>query len=112
MKQKLVFAKKIKKEDGLVNFLDAKKLYLKYKAYSYWPGIFLESELKLKDIELVEENSINKEGEILKISKDFIVIGCKKGSLKIKTLQAPSKKAISSVDFIRGQRLEVGDILL
>lgn len=106
------FCKKIKKEDGLVNFLDAKKLYLKYKAYSYWPGIFLESELKLKDIELVEENSINKEGEILKISKDFIVIGCKKGSLKIKTLQAPSKKAISSVDFIRGQRLEVGDILL
>ncbi len=106
------FCKKIKKEDGLVNFLDAKKLYLKYKAYSYWPGIFLESELKLKDIELVEENSINKEGEILEISKDFIVIGCKKGSLKIKTLQAPSKKAISSVDFIRGQRLEVGDILL
>lgn len=106
------FCKKIKKEDGLVNFLDAKKLYLKYKAYSYWPGIFLESELKLKDIELVEENSINKEGEILEISKDFIVIGCKKGSLKIKTLQAPSKKAISSVDFIRGQRLEVGDILV
>ncbi len=106
------FCKKIKKEDGLVNFLDAKKLYLKYKAYSYWPGIFLESELKLKDIELVEENSINKEGEILEISKDFIVIGCKKGSLKIKTLQAPSKKAISSVDYIRGQRLEVGNILL
>jgi methionyl-tRNA formyltransferase len=106
------FCKKIKKDDGLVNFLNAKKLYLKYKAYSYWPGVFLESELKLKDIELCEEESINKEGEILEISKDFIVIGCKKGSLKIKTLQAPSKKAISSVDFIRGQRLEVGDILV
>ncbi len=106
------FCKKIKKDDGLVNFLNAKKLYLKYKAYSYWPGVFLESELKLKDIELCEEESINKEGEILEISKDFIVIGCKKGSLKVKTLQAPSKKAISSVDFIRGQRLEVGDILV
>ena len=106
------FCKKIKKDDGLVNFLNAKKLYLKYKAYSYWPGVFLESELKLKDIELYEEESINKEGEILEISKDFIVIGCKKGSLKVKTLQAPSKKAISSVDFIRGQRLEVGDILV
>lgn len=106
------FCKKIKKDDGLVNFLNAKKLYLKYKAYSYWPGVFLESELKLKDIELYEEESINKEGKILEISKDFIVIGCKKGSLKVKTLQAPSKKAISSVDFIRGQRLEVGDILV
>ncbi len=105
------FCKKIKKDDGLVNFSNAKNLYLKYKAYSYWPGIFLESELKLKDINLVETDSVNEEGKILEISKNFIVIGCKKGSLKIATLQAPSKKAISSVDYIRGQRLEVGDLL-
>ena len=88
----VTFCKKIKKDDGLVDFGDAKKLFLKYKAYSYWPGIFLSSELKLKDIELNEELSQNNEGEILEINKDFILIGCKKGSLKIKTLQAPSKK--------------------
>ena len=40
------FCKKIKKEDGLIDFSNAKKLYQKYKAYSFWPGIFLESELK------------------------------------------------------------------
>ncbi len=108
----VTFCKKIKKDDGLVDFCDAKKLFLKYKAYSYWPGVFLSSELKLKDIELNEELSQNNEGEILEINKDFILIGCKKGSLKIKTLQAPSKKAMSSVDFVRGQRLEVGNILV
>ena len=108
----VTFCKKIKKDDGLVDFGDAKKLFLKYKAYSYWPGIFLSSELKLKDIELNEELSQNNEGEILEINKDFILIGCKKGSLKIKILQAPSKKAMSSVDFVRGQRLEVGSILV
>lgn len=106
------FCKKIKKEDGLVDFLDAKRLILKYKAYSYWPGIFLSSELKLKDIELNEEISINNPGEILDIKKDYILVACKKGSLKIKTLQSPSKKAISSVDFVRGQRLEVGNIII
>jgi len=106
------FCKKIKKDDGLVDFSDAKKLILKYKAYSYWPGIFLESELKLKDIELNEITSPNKEGEILEIASDYILIGCVKGSLKIRTLQAPSKKAMSSIDFIRGQRLEVGSILV
>lgn len=105
------FCKKIKKEDGLVDFLNAKKLFLKYKAYSFWPTIFLNSELKLKDIELLEEYSTNIAGEILQIDRDFIVIGCEKGSLKIKTLQAPSKKEINSVEYIRGQRLEVGDIL-
>ena len=108
----VTFCKKIKKDDGLVDFCDARKLFLKYKAYSYWPGVFLSSELKLKDIELNEELSQNNEGEILEINKDFILIGCKKGSLKIKTLQAPSKKAMSSVDFVRGQRLEVGSILV
>ncbi|WP_123377749.1 methionyl-tRNA formyltransferase [Aliarcobacter butzleri] len=105
------FCKKIKKENGLVDFSDAKNLFLKYKAYSFWPGIFLESELKLKDVELQEETSQNEAGKILDICKDYIIVGCKKGSLKIKTLQAPSKKAINSVDFVRGQRVEIGDIL-
>ena len=106
------YCKKIKKDHGLVNFSNAKNLYLKYKAYSYWPGVFLKSELKLKDVELIETTSINEEGEILEIAKDFIIVGCKKGSLKIKTLQAPSKNAINAIDFIRGQRIQVRDILV
>jgi methionyl-tRNA formyltransferase len=105
------FCKKIKKEDGLVDFFNAKKLYQKYKAYSFWPGIFLKSELKLKDIELNEETSINNQGQVLEISNDYIIIGCEVGSLKIKTIQAPSKKAINAVDYIRGQRLELNKIL-
>ena len=106
------FCKKIKKEHGIVDFSDAKKLILKYKAYSYWPGVFLDSELKLKDIELNELFSINKQGEVLEISKDYVIVGCEKGSLKIKTLQAPSKKAINSVEYLRGQRIEIGNILI
>ncbi len=106
------YCKKIKKDHGLVNFSNAKNLYLKYKAYSYWPGVFLKSELKLKDVELIETTSLNEEGEILEIAKDFIIVGCKKGSLKIKTLQAPSKNAINAIDFIRGQRIQVRDILV
>lgn len=105
------FCKKIKKEHGLVDLLNAKKLYLKYKAYSFWPGIFLESGLKLKDVKLVEENSSNEEGTILELNKDSVVIACKKGSIEVKTLQAPSKKAINAVDFLKGKRVSVGDIL-
>ncbi|MFA9373346.1 MAG: methionyl-tRNA formyltransferase [Poseidonibacter sp.] len=108
----VTFCKKIKKDNGLVDFSSAKKLYLKYKAYSYWPGIFLESGLKLKDIELLENESSNKSGNILEIKKDYIIVACSQGSLKIKTLQAPSKKAVCSVDYIRGQRLEEGSVLV
>ncbi|MCT7463915.1 methionyl-tRNA formyltransferase [Aliarcobacter cryaerophilus] len=105
------FCKKIKKEDGEVDFNSAKKLFSKYKAYSFWPGIFLKSELKLKDIEFVENSSQNISGEILEIAKDYIVVGCNQGRLKIRTLQAPSKNSINSVEYIKGKRLTIGDIL-
>lgn len=105
------FCKKIKKEDGEVDFNCAKKLFSKYKAYSFWPGIFLKSELKLKDIEFVENSSQNISGEILEIAKDYIVVACNQGRLKIRTLQAPSKNSINSVEYIKGKRLTIGDIL-
>ena len=105
------YCKKIKKEHGEVNFVNAKKLYQTYKAYSYWPGVFLNSGLKLKEISLLDETSQNSAGEILEIGKDFVTIGCEEGILQIRTLQAPSKKTVNAADYIRGQRLEVGNIL-
>ena len=101
--------KKIKKEHGEVDFISAKKLYQKFKAYSYWPGVFLNSGLKLKNISLLDETSVNKEGEILEIGSDFVSIGCIEGSIRVQTIQSPSKKAVTSVDYIRGQRLNLGD---
>lgn len=106
------YCKKIKKSDGEVNFDDAYKLYLKYKAYHFWPGVFLNSGLKLKEIELIDTKSENSEGEILSIEKDSITVGCTKGSLKIKSVQPASKKAMNATDYIRGQRLETGTILV
>jgi methionyl-tRNA formyltransferase len=61
---------------------------------------------------LNEEKSINNQGQILEINSDFIIVGCEKGSLKIRTLQAPSKKAMNAIDYIRGQRLEINSILI
>ena len=107
------FCKKIKKEHGQIDFSNAKKLFLKYKAYSYWPGIFTKGGLKLKDIQLLEDKSINEEGIILEIGKDFLTIGCAIGSIKVKTLQMPSKKPLNSADFLRGnQNLKIGSKLL
>ncbi|RXJ86577.1 methionyl-tRNA formyltransferase [Arcobacter sp. CECT 8985] len=105
------FCKKIKKENGLVSFKSAKKLYLKYKAYCYWPGIFLESGLKLKNLELLEESSINKEGLIQEIGKDYAIISCEVGTIKIYQVQPVSKKPMNIADYLRGKRLEVNDIL-
>lgn len=103
--------KKITKADGEVTLEDALSVYNKYRAFTPWPGIYLQSGLKLKDITLEEKNSSNNIGQILKIEDNSIVIGCKIGTLRVSRVQAPSKKEIDIISYINGQRLEVDDYL-
>jgi len=110
-KTKVSHCGKIKKEDGEVLFDDAFKLVQKFKAFKFWPGLFLQSGLKLKDLSLCETKSKNIAGTILEINKDKIVIGCTKGSINLLVIQQPSKKAILATDYIRGQRVELGNNL-
>lgn len=105
------YCKKIKKEFGLVCFDDARKIERKSLAYAGWPEVFLRSGLKLKGVQVAEFISINKEGEILEITQDKIRIGCMRGSVWIKCLQAPSKKEVSAYQYVQGRRLKLGDIL-
>ncbi len=105
---------KIKKDNGLVSFEEnASDIYKKYRAYTPWPGIFLKNGLKLKELKLLDDSVKNdKIGIISKINKNSITLTCLKGSLDIIKVQAPSKKEISILDYIRGRRLEIGNTLL
>ena len=102
---------KITKADGEVEFLNAVMLYNKYRAFTPWPGIYLNSGLKLKKISLEDKTSINAAGKILKIDSDSIVLGCESGSIRIYSVQAPSKKEIDILSYINGQRLTLADTL-
>lgn len=103
---------KITKEDGLVDFSDAKALYNKYRAFTPWPGIYLESGLKLKEITLLETESENLQaGEILAQEKAGIKLACEKGTLFVKTVQPKSKKEMDALAYLNGKRLECGAIL-
>lgn len=103
--------KKITKLDGKIEFDDAFTLYNKYRAFTPWPGIYLSSGLKLKKIELVEQTTQNESGKILDIQKDGIIVGCKKGTIKIITLQPESKNEMSALSYINGKRLSIADTL-
>jgi len=104
------YAKKIKKEDGLVDFSDALIIDRKFRAFQPWPGIFTK-EFKIIDLEIVDFDSINEEGKILEIN-DGVVVGCKKGKVRLLTVQAPGKKAVKAVDYVNGKRLKVGDFII
>jgi len=105
------YAKKIKKEDGLVDFADAKEVDAKYRAFIYWPGIFSGSGLKLKELTLERSEGSYHAGEIVKLADDYAIIGCKTGALRVRQVQAPSKKQVDIISYLRGKRLNVGDTL-
>ena len=102
---------KISKADGEVKFEDAVTLYNKYRAFTPWPGIYLESGLKLKNISLENKNNAGQVGKILSIDNDSIVVSCKVGSIRIYSVQAPSKKEVDIISYINGKRLSVSDTL-
>ncbi len=102
---------KITKQEGLVSFDDAESLYNRYRAFTPWPGIYLESGLKLKKMTLVEIDKEHKAGEILSIDKETIIVGCEKGSLSIELVQPASKKEMSVIAYLNGKRLSLADTL-
>jgi len=101
--------KKISKKDGLIQFDDAIQVYNSYRAFKSWPDIYLKSGLKIKECFFYENDSFNKPGEVLIIEDDYIIVGCKKGSIKIISVQPSSKKQMNVVSYLRGKRLEIGD---
>jgi len=103
---------KISKDNGLVVFDDALTLFNKYRAFTPWPGVYLESGLKLKEMSLESTEGEHKAGEVLDITKKSILIGCEKGSLRLTRLQPPSKKEMDVASYLNGKRLERADTLV
>ncbi len=104
--------KKIRKSDGEITFDDARTIYNKYRAFEGWPGIFTVEGLKLIEIKVIDNKTEHQSAQILSIDNESIVIGCRRGSVQIMTLQPASKKAMSAKSYLLGKGLKVGDILV
>ena len=104
------YCKKITKEDGRVEFDDAKTLYNKYRAFTPWPGVYLGSGLKLKKMKLASASGSFEKGKILKVD-ECAEVGCDNGSVEICRVQPPSKKEMDIKDYLNGKRIGVADTL-
>ncbi|RDU62417.1 methionyl-tRNA formyltransferase [Helicobacter sp. MIT 14-3879] len=105
------YCKKINKKDGIIDFNNAEEIYLKYLAYKTWPQIYITNGTKLSCIDINEKDSTNIKGKILEIHKDYIVIACKRGSIKVKYIQSVGKNKLPASAYINGKRLKVNDTL-
>lgn len=102
---------KITKQEGLVGFDDAQALYNRYRAFTPWPGVYLQSGLKIKQMALVSKEGSHDAGTILEMTKEQVVVGCKKGSVVITLVQPASKKEMNIIAYLNGKRLSLADTL-
>jgi methionyl-tRNA formyltransferase len=109
----LLYAHKLKKEEGLVNWQkdSAFELDCKIRGMNPWPGVYFlyKGELvKILEASYKNDTSSLPPGTI--IDKD-ISITCLNGILTLISLQRPGKKAISAKDFMNGFKINIGDKL-
>lgn len=78
-------------------------------AYTHTPDGKL---LKIVKTEICERDSVSEEhGAVLSLDGGVIRVACSKGSVNILTLLPEGKSRMSAADFVRGRKIQLGDIL-
>lgn len=104
------YCKKIKKEEGCVDFSSGRVIVNKLLAFSTWPSVFLENGLKILKVDFASKESGGELGEIVEIDEEGVVVACGDGEIKIYEVQPPSKQKMKASDYIRGRRAKRGEI--
>ncbi len=109
------YCKKIKKEDGLIDWTDSyETLSHKMKAYIHWPQSYTyykNKKIIIHKVQKADDTMDSPPGFIKQFSKQGIVIQCGNGSLRILSLQAENKKIMDYKAFLNGHSWIVNDSL-
>lgn len=104
------YASKISKEDGLIDFsFSCNDFKQKLLALNPWPGLYINSGLKLKEF-FCEEKKVDKEvGTITQIDDKEVRVVCQNGELVLQRVCPPSKQEMDASSYVRGKRVQIGD---
>lgn len=105
------YTRKITKQDGFIDFQDtAKSIYQRFLALQGWPGLFTLYQgqpLKILDLAISEESSAPA-GTVTEVSAQGINVATTEGSVLLKRIQLPGKKALDVAQFLLGHKIEKG----
>lgn len=109
------YVRMIKKEDAFINFSEsASKTEHIIRAMQPWPVAFTTykgENMKIFSAAIVKDTSDKKIGTILNVSEDGILIKCNDDAIIISEVQMPNKKRMKVSDYIRGNKIEIGERL-
>lgn len=108
------YAPLMKKEDGHIDWSkSANEVFNRIRAFTPWPGSFTtvgETKLRIHEAAPLEEDHGKGPGTVLH-SKDHILVACGDGALCILEVQPEGKRRMPTADFLRGHKLDEGEIL-
>ncbi len=114
---KVSFAPKLKKEDGLIDWSrDARGICNLIRGCLVWPGAFTYYKDKLLKIYRAESRRVETHksrriyGQIIEVSGEGIIVATGKDDLIIEELQIEGKRRMGAQEFIRGHKLSTGEI--
>jgi len=105
----VTYTKMIKKNDGLINWLDSGELIIrKLKAYSQWPGVYTHWNNKriiIKEAEFQKKENIvsGKNGQVIGLNNQGITVKTIDGLIYIKSLQLEGGKIMDASSFVNGR---------
>jgi len=113
------YAAKMKKEDGLILWgKPARDIFNLIRGCVGWPGAFTYYQDKILKIHKASRVSgyqgirvSGTGGEILKVSKEGILVAATEGCLLIEELQLEGKRKMTAAEFITGHKICVGQML-
>lgn len=109
------YAKMLDKNLGNINWNDpAVQIERLIRGLNPWPSAYThwnDKVIKLWQADVVEDNTDQETGTIVKVEKDSFYVQTGEGLLKIEELQLQGKKRMDAGTFLRGNHLEYGEIL-
>ena len=109
------YAKMITKDLGKIDFSkSAVEIERLIRGFNPWPSAYTKlgnKTLKIWVADVLEEEYEGAFGEIIKVSKNEILVKCGKGTLSLKEIQLEGKKRMAADAFLRGYQLEQGTML-
>ncbi len=107
------YASKLDKKEADIDWqAPAQDILRKINAFNPWPVAqthWHDDVFRIWQAELVDEQTLQTAGEIVKVTKAGIDVATSNGILRITELQMPGKRAMSVQDFLNANSMKVGE---
>ena len=105
------YAPMLDKNTGKIDWTkSAREIYNLIRGTYPWPGaysIYMDKKFKVLNSEIYNENTMNTEvGKISEVGKDYILVSCGKGFIKIMELQFENEKRMGVEAYLRGHDID------